>query len=283
MPETYRRHPEAGDLPEKTDVWLVQNSGKRFSGAISSAYRFEGGWDDESLVAGCCGKSYPHTAIGRHGNFLQWGFDEPPSKMTEDGRKLLVNCICYITRFAGRPPLTRRQTSNRRSAFALRAFADELAEQYEGREEELYQLHKDNIELMRYQQKRIRQNVYALWFPIDFELKSLGIASNRRVSTLERLISLLEADRSASDRPDGFLARWMARRAQAKRQATALKLLKRYTNEDFDTKAQWQRWLDANRDRLFFSDFGGYKFYVAPERYCDIPRPPANEGFRFPR
>ena len=67
------------------------------------------------------------------------------------------------------------------------------------------------------------------------------------------------------------------------RPRTALKLLKRYTNENFSTKTQWQQWLDTNHDRLFFSDFGGYKFYVVPERYLDTPKSPPNESFWFPR
>jgi hypothetical protein len=43
----------------------------------------------------------------------------------------------------------------------------------------------------------------------------------------------------------------------------ALRLLKRYTQEKFETASQWRAWLDANRSRLFFSDVGGYKFFLA--------------------
>ncbi len=45
----------------------------------------------------------------------------------------------------------------------------------------------------------------------------------------------------------------------------ALILLKRYTNENFDNAGEWRKWLDQNRSRLFFSDVGGYKFFVGPE------------------
>ena len=266
-PANYKKHPEAGNLPEKVSVWLVQNSGKEYSGSVSSGYNFEGEWDDESLVAGYNAKAYPHTAIGRHGNFLQWGFGEPPSKMTEDGRKLLVNCICYIKQFAGRPPLVRRQMLNRRFAFHAKAFADELEKQYKGREKELYQLHKYNSELLRYEEKRLSANQSAIWFSIDLELKGLGIASNRRVSTLEQLVTLL---------PDGS----STPKGQAK---TAMTMLKRYTSENLRTKVEWQQWLAANHDRLFFSDFGGYKFYVVPESYLKEPRPVANESFWLPK
>jgi len=35
-------------------------------------------------------------------------------------------------------------------------------------------------------------------------------------------------------------------------------------NENFETGRQWRTWLNQNRRRLFFSDVGGYKFFVAP-------------------
>jgi hypothetical protein len=49
----------------------------------------------------------------------------------------------------------------------------------------------------------------------------------------------------------------------------ALRLLKRYTQERFETASQWRTWLNANRSRLFFSDVGGYKFFVAPTEKPD--------------
>jgi hypothetical protein len=269
MPENYRKHGEASSLPETTRVWLVQESGEKYSGIVSAAYNFEGGWDDGSLVAGCNGKSYPHTAIGRHGNFLQWGFGEPPAKMTESGRKLMVNCICYIRKFAGRRPLVRETSWNRRFCLHYKAFGDDLAGKYKGREGELYRFCRDNIDLLRYEEKRTSGGGRAFWFSIDDELRNLGITSNRRVSTLEQLIGFLP------DKPS------ISRRANA---AAALKLLQRYTNEEFAAKAQWQQWLETNRDRLFFSDFGGYMFYVAPKDYADTStRPAADESFWFPK
>lgn len=81
---------------------------------------------------------------------------------------------------------------------------------------------------------------------MDNELKSLGIASNRQVSSLQRLVVLLSDESHAS---------------------TAGKLLKRYTDVSFETPEQWRQWLEASRDRIFFTDVGGYKFLVVPEGY----------------
>ena len=80
-------------------------------------------------------------------------------------------------------------------------------------------------------------------FDVDEEAKSVG-PSNRRVEFLDRCVAMLEK----KDKPD-----------------QALRLLKRYTNEEFDSAAEWRKWLDQNRSRLFFSDMGGYKFFVGPQ------------------
>jgi len=80
-------------------------------------------------------------------------------------------------------------------------------------------------------------------YTIDTDLKSLGIESNRKPETLEKLIALLREKQKA---------------------ALARKLLGRYTVEAFETPRQWQVWLTNNRERIYFSDVGGYKFRVAP-------------------
>jgi len=49
----------------------------------------------------------------------------------------------------------------------------------------------------------------------------------------------------------------------------ARNLLSRYTNQSFGSAEEWQSWFDSNRDRIYFSDVGGYKFLVIPEGYLD--------------
>jgi hypothetical protein len=70
------------------------------------------------------------------------------------------------------------------------------------------------------------------------------------VELLEKCVTMLEED----DQPD------LARR-----------IMQRYTMESFSGTESWRTWLDTNRDRLFFTDTGGYKFLVAPE----VPTQPA--------
>jgi hypothetical protein len=172
--------------------------------------------------------------------------------MTEAGRNLFINCIHYIRRFEGKLPLVRRRTRDRHNALSLasiitrvtgdkkefftRTFPAELWDRYHADPEGLTANYKANLELV------YRDKVYR----IDDELKALRIDSNRRLDTLERLIAMLDNE------------------AQA---ATARLLLARYTEASFETSQQWRQWLDENKERIYFTDVGGYKFQVAPEGY----------------
>ena len=201
------------------------------------------------------GTEYGAVGIGRHGNILQWGYSAPPSRMTEAGKTLFINCICYISKFDGKVPFVRRQGSPRENALRLgavvgrikdeeffpRNFGAELTDDYKNDPKKIVQYYVENFELI-YRPFSNSEGGYR----VDHELKTLGIPSNRKIATLEKLIELLD-DRDKSE--------------------TANIALARYTDLSFETPEQWRQWLRQNRDRIFFSDFGGYKFFVIPEGY----------------
>ncbi len=230
-PGNYRaRHlPIEPNIPDKMDIWHVQRTGKGYGGVVSRAYGFTDSPDAEALVLGLnAGKEYGAVGIGRHGNILQWGYSAPPSKMTDEGQKLFINCICYIAKFDGKLPLVRRQSSPRENVLRLGILSNRM-------DKKELQYYIENFEL-----------IYG--HRIDKELEMLGIHSNRKIATLEKLIELLEDQQNSE---------------------TALKVLKRYTGLAFEKPEQWHDWLQQNRERIFFSDFGGYKFFVAPRGYLD--------------
>jgi hypothetical protein len=244
-----------GKLPDKIKVWRIQNTGKDYGSVVARSYGFTDSPDAEVLVPGFnTGKEYGAVGVGRHGNFLQWGYCASPSQMTEAGKNFFLNCIHYIHKFDGKSPLIRMTSSQRLSALGLagiinrvsgdkkefftRTFPVELWDKYGTDPNGLVSYYKENLELI------YRDKV----FKIDSELKTLGLNSNRRIDTLERLIALLQ-DNTKAD--------------------AARLLLTRYTNESFKTTEEWQQWFDGNRDRIFFSDVGGYKFFVVPKGYLD--------------
>jgi hypothetical protein len=100
----------------------------------------------------------------------------------------------------------------------------------------LAKLYQDKLELV-YRDKQ---------YCIDSDLPAMGLQSNRKVETLQRLINLLDDPRHGPN----------ARNA-----------LKRYTREPLETPQEWRAWFEKSRDRIYFTDVGGYKFLVVPEGY----------------
>jgi len=250
-PENYRRsYFGPGRVPDQIKVWRVQNTQR--GNVVARGYGFEDSPDAEIIAVGFNhGKAYGDVGIGRQANILQWGYSDPPSQMTEAGRRLFINCIHYVRRFEGKTPLVRPRASGRCNAllmasylkiikdkrdFFTRAFPDELWEKYQSDFDGLLAYYNENLE--RVYSERI--------YRVDNELKSLGLDSNRKVETLQRLIDLLGDEQRAG---------------------TAKKLLSRYTDQSFGTPQQWRQWFDESKGRLYFTDIGGYKFKVVPEGY----------------
>lgn len=252
-PENYRGFPGGIDLPKKTTVWLVQNMKKTYGSVVSRSWGYEDSPDAEVLTPGFnTGKENGAVGVGRHGNFLQWGFSAPPSKMTDAGKKFFLNCVCYIHKFDGKAPLIRKESSNRinpiRLALLLRKIEDKSFGRSAFTAEQLKEYRQNPVPLARHYRDNYELIYYDKTYRVDEELKSLGIESNREISTLERLISLLK---------------------DAKKAKTARILLKRYTKESFKTPDEWQAWYQQNHDRIYFTDVGGYKFRVVPEGYLE--------------
>lgn len=253
-PDNYKQgYLGADKLPDKMKVWLVQKIGKEIGGVVARGAGFTDSPDAEILALGFnVGKSYGDVGIGRQGNFLQWGYSAPPSQMTEPGRKLFLNCIYYIQRFDGAMPLVRVQSSPRISAVQAAAYINRISGDQKKfflgmYPEELYAKYGQDPEgLTRYYRENLEWVYRDRMFKVDEELKGLGIDSNRKIESLQRLIELLD---------------------DAQRAATAQKLLIRYTDRSFETAQQGRQWLAENKDRIYFTDVGGYKFKVVPPGY----------------
>ena len=256
-PENYRRFPSGADLPPTVKVWRIRTAEAEKGnpseplGVVSNCWGYDDSPDAEILTAGYnVGKENGGVGVGRHGNFLQWGFGALPSTMTDAGQKFFLNCICYIAKFDGKAPLIHRESGNRfepvRLAMAMSYISDKKFFQSTFAPDLMEKYGSDWQGLMKFYQENYEWIYCDKTYQIDDDLKSLGIPSNRKPETLERLIALL------ADPQKGELAR---------------KLLGRYTVESFQTPEEWQAWLEKNRSRIYFSDVGGYKFRIVPEGY----------------
>jgi hypothetical protein len=281
-PQNYLSAVWAGEkkLGKTIKVWRVQT--KKFPeidpGLVSNPYGFADSPDAEVISSGLNSKGPDSVALARHANFFLWGFSASPKDMTPEARKCFVNAVCYIKKFDGQRPIVRKvgRGYTRRGAlleaYYLRSVFDEAAFKSELPES----LRNDAQQYARYRAAAMRvvdgcypkelrrafgndpekyiawtkENLEYLRFEggdgktvVDPDVKRLGL-SNRKVELLERCVSMLKR----GEDPD-----------------LALRILKRYTTEDFVAARDWESWLAANRDRLFFTEVGGFKWLVAPK------------------
>jgi len=258
-PDNYRRYPGGKEMPGTLKVWSVQNTGKTYGSVVSNGTGFLDSPDTEILTEGYNEGKGPHEiGVGRQGNFLQWGYNGSPRQMTQAGQRFFINCIVYIRKFDGKLPLVRRTASDRSIAAAYagylrvdtdrkffeQVFGPTIRRQYQGEPKNFAE------NLAKYLEKNLEFIYSEHGFEVDEDLKALGLPSNRQIATLEKLIAL------RSDPQHGSLAD---------------KLLTRYLDANSATPATAAQWLAANRQRIFFTDVGGYKFLAAPPGYLSPP------------
>jgi hypothetical protein len=254
VPPSYLHYPGGDKLGQTIKVWKVQT--KKFPeidpGMVSDPYGFGDSPDAEVISAGLNSKGPDSVALGRHGNFFLWGFSASPTDMTPEARKCFVNAVCYIRKFDGQKPFVRKTGSGREWALVYSGYMKQYADQDFVKtlfpEDVRRRLGKDPEKYVKYYKENLEYLIPSQnGFQVDEDVKGLGI-SNRKVELLDECVALLERGKQAD---------------------TALRILKRYTSENLAGATQWRSWLKENRNRLFFSDVGGFKFQVAPESLID--------------
>jgi len=151
----------------------------------------------------------------------------------------------------------------------LEAYSEERLRRYHG--DELYERFRDDVDA--YAAWYDEHLEYLGWsseeyrFVLDENALALGL-SNREVDSLWSAIDLVlgaedgEGDAAAAERARAFL--------------------RTYTGEDLATGAEWEAWLAPVESRLFFSDVGGYRFFVEPLPPGPIePEAPGNAKVAF--
>ena len=128
------------------------------------------------------------------------------------------------------------------SEVALVNMPKRLVEEFGGALDLYLPYYEENLEVL---EKIIKEGpgVRAPQFLADDDAIALGY-SNRDPEILDAAISVLEADEG---------------NAQARR------VLQRYTDQEFDTAAQWRSWYEERKGRFYFADIDGYIFHTIPE------------------
>jgi hypothetical protein len=247
-PQDYRSNPAGKDLPAKMDAWKVQTG--KFPdeidvGLVSSPYGFEDSPDTEWISSGVNSKGPRSVALGRHGNFFLWGFAGDPSQMTESARRVFVNAVAYMKRFDGKSPLVAPLSQSRELALVYAAYlpkyagADWLKKMFPEEVRERTGLDAAKVEAY-YKESLEYVRVDNGAFAVDADAKTLGV-SNRKSAFLDKVL-----ERLAGDGKD----------------ALAWRLVERYVERKFAEPAEFRAWVESNRPWLFFSDVGGYRWFV---------------------
>lgn len=261
-PPHYKRYPEGAEMGETIKAWRVHGELRRKDyGLVSGGYGFLDTPDCEFISGGNNSKGPGSVALGRQGNYFLWGFCAPPQDMTQEARTVFLNTLVYMKGFDGQRAFGRRRASAREWAFVyagyidderlkkhgIKQFSSKLLEEAKGSSETLKELLKNNEPyLFRAALDRSdgRAAAYSGYFAIDSDLKAIGIG-NRDPAWLERCVKDLEVGENTE---------------------RALILLHRYTDKKFVYAKEWRDWLDTNKGRLYFTDTGGYRFKIAPEK-----------------
>lgn len=288
--------------PKEMPMWNVVKSsssdaGKYIIGMVSHGEGFNDSPDAESISGGVCLKNAEAVALGRQGNYFMWGFSASPDHMTDEAKDVFVNTVCYIKKFDRMPAIVKKVQIETREGMDEKIYridkklyeaaivsrkegnarmlklqqqlqARKAAGEDIGRGNEMFLKMPVSNDMERFEDylknhagkelfdkfgtktslyhKYYRDN-YEYFYPsgvyslqLDQDAQKLRL-SNRKVAILEKCVQLLEKNEET---------------------ALALRVLERYTAEKFTTAAAWRKWLDQNRENLFYTESGGFKFMV---------------------
>ncbi len=301
-PKNFRKYKK--DIGETMKMWKVQTMGYKKgsvlgAGLVSRGKGFLDAPDAEFISEGNHTKRSGQIAIGRHGNFLHWGFSGGPKHMTKQGKLVFLNAIHYIAKFKGKRPLSPKLSGTM-------WFRDQLKKKvnkdFKKKWEEYQKSSNAYYQRALAAQKTAREKVKTGEDLTEKEKRALN-HKIRKPYTLEEylnryeksLFSKLGTDlekysdfynenanylRADPKYPRNFIVDMEAKKLGKSfydedfipycidalndhtKKELALVLLKRYTTVSFNTYEEWNNWYTKNKDRLFFSEQGGCKNYI---------------------
>jgi hypothetical protein len=237
---------------------MVSDRAKNWrAGWVTYSDGFENNPDVEVVCGGENEKAATAAAVWRQGNLLHFGFEQDPADLNENGRRLLLNSIAYISKFTEDRPIAVTPSVFAGKVGLPRTYLDRRISNGFSREDLEWIIAPDllsRLEAMAIpeMQKWFTNNRGYLHpsdtadkkLEIDAQAKDLGIAFDN-ISFFEKCVAKLSGAQSSA----------------------ANDLLQRYApteTANLKTSAEWSRWLKENRDYLFFSDQGDYRWYIDP-------------------
>ncbi len=247
------------DLSEKTVqvLPLVDDTETDYrSGWCTYTYAISGCPELEVFCGGVNDKTPKAGAIWRQGNILHFGFQPSPSQFNGVGQAMLVNSIAYIARFSEDRPII----------YTPSVFVD--GERFFGRDVIRRVLEKDDDDSINRLKYYTSEQTFGELREMDRE--------QARTWAKKHLPFLKPVFRGKLEVDENALLFGIAPASMEFLEAAieivgdkplARTLLDQYAPDgpaQRDDPDRWKEWLQQNRDYLFFSDSGGYRWYVDP-------------------
>lgn len=270
-------------------------------GLVARGNRFNESPDAEVISSGVNTKDIGAVALGRHGNFFLWGFSASPADMTEEAKKVFVNTVAYMKRFDGKVPIARKYNDRMATTDDVREIlAAATTEKYEEYVQQMKDFNAQGKKQKKQLDEKIasgktlspEEQASLSYLGQDVPIDSYD---NYLKSKMGKMASRFGSDAAAFQKymkenfgylycdPNSFfsyeideeakrigfpnhdvrfLEACIQRLNQNDEPELALKMLKKYTNEDFNSAKEWGSWFSKNKNKLFFTETGGYKFLV---------------------
>ena len=195
------------------------------------------------------------AAFWRQGNLLHFGFEQSPAQMNAAGRAMLVNAVAYISRFTEDRPIDvtlsvfgpdKYALSRNRAKDTLTRWPGDIPKAFSAATLASFNWQDTHAALAWFAAERrwIHPNAEEL-LEVDADAKALNV----------------EFDKAE------FFPKAIAALADDKSKAAASAMLARYAPDGPGATANadaWQKWWQKNSQYLFYSEMGGYRWYVDP-------------------
>ncbi|UMB60842.1 hypothetical protein MHL31_01185 [Lutibacter sp. A80] len=292
------------NLGESQPMWRIQTEGYRDGkgfpvGLVSTGYNFDNGIDAEWISSGTCDKGIESTAIGRHANFLHWGFAAAPEYLTESAKLAFINAIHYIAPFKGAEQITRKikgvqlkkylreqqWTLSDEGSSRWLAYIAESDKKF-NEERKKIQAKKDaGKELTKFEEMSLQmpERKETREWTIRHEPQELKDKFGKDWAAYENYykenmdyfypadsvwyVSLVDEDAKSlgiANNDIKLLEKAVKMLTNKEQSETAKRILTRYTKESFETAKEWEQWFTKNHKKLYFSEGDGYKYIVLP-------------------
>jgi hypothetical protein len=234
---------------------LVRDQAKQWKAGWCT---YPDGFDDNPEIEVMCGgenhKMPQAAAVWRQGNLLHFGFEQSPAEMNEAGQRLLLNCIAYIGRFTDDRPLAVTPSVFGGAVGYPRAYLDRRL----GENGDASQIgHFVSAACLQPLKSKSGDAIKA-WYRENRSFLHPGADLKLEIDTEAKTLN------APIDKPE-FFEKAIAALGESKPEAKTL--LARYgpkETESLNFPSAWEQWFKANKQYLFFSDQGDYRWYVDP-------------------